>query len=307
MKRIVSLFLMLFILFLIPLISKADDFSKSHGDFFKLLLNDNSDVRLSYTLEKGQKDKDTSAKYDLDYFNLSGELPSALSRDSFTRFGFDYGLRMYQFEGTNNFLGGLDSEELHRIKFSPGYGTFINDNLLLTGIADIGLFSNFKKTPDFDQLKYYANAKLAWRLNPGSLVYLGVEKSDNFDGVTLFPLLGIKLLTEGGEFKINLDLPKQLKLDYNITSKSQLYFLVCVLGEKYRITAGDPEKEFNVFIQDKRVGLGANHWFTNHVGLNFEAGLSIASDLEFETLDTRGYFGEMDTGGYLSAAIKVAL
>ncbi len=293
--------------FLFPQLARAEDFSKVHGDFFKLFLSDNSDAKLKYILEKGQKDKNTSAEYDLDYFSFNGELPVPQSRDSFFRFGFDYGLRMYDFQGTGNFLGGLDSQDLHRIKFSPGYGTFINDNLLLTGNFDLGLFTNFQKSPDFDQLKYYANVKLVWRLNPGSLLYLGIERSDNFDDLTVYPLLGIKLLTEKGEFKISLDLPKELKLDYNITSKSQLYFLVSILGEKYRIAAGDPEREFNVFIQDKRVGLGANHWFTNHIAFNFEVGLTVASDFEFETLDDKGYFGEMDTGGYLAAALKFAL
>lgn len=302
MKKIIVLLILI-----LPRLVLADDFSKAHGDFFKLYLRDNADINVRYLIEKGMEDKNTSAKYDLDYYTVNGEIPSALSRDSFMRWGFDYGLRSYDLHKTKDFIGGADTLDLHRIKFSPGVGTFVNDNLLLTGNVDIGMFTNFKGDFDLDLLKYYAYGKVAWRMHPGSLIYLGLEKTDNFDDVTFYPTLGIKLLTEGGEFRISLDLPKELKLDYNIGPKSQIYFLISVQGEKYRITEGDPEKEFNVFIQDKRIGLGATHWFTNHIAFNFEAGMAVSGDFAFETLDTVGYFGEMDSTGYLTAAFKFAL
>ncbi|MBP9837822.1 MAG: hypothetical protein KBC84_03825 [Proteobacteria bacterium] len=298
----------LFIVLFLPITAFAQNtnFKTAHGDFFKLYFSDRSELQLQYLLGLNQKDSNGPGKFNLNYFTAKGEIPLPQGRDTYFRFGADYGARFYNFKNSAGALSDLDSETFHRIQGSYGIGQFINDDFLLTGIAKLGLFSNLHGNPEQDDFRINGDVIAVWRMNPGTQLVGGLAKANDFADTDYYPILGIRLLTEDGKFRISVTIPREARLDYNITSSSTIYGLLSLSGEKYNLYFSDPDRKVSTFIQDKHLGLGADHWFSTHIGVGLEAGLTIDAKTDLK-LDGQNYLGNLENSAYALAQIKISL
>lgn len=295
------------IAFVTPLIAVAEEpgFSAAHRDFFSLLRPDHADVSFGALYEPEHEEEGGPGSYSLKRFTGAGELLAPLGRDLYLRGGVEYGASMYDFDRVDAARTSLSEETFHRAVASGGAGVFLSSNLLLTGVATLGMYSDFDEGIDFDHAALYGNGMLVYRINPGAQLIVGAERSEVFDDTPLFPLLGIRLLSEDGSIHVSLTLPLEARVGWRLTTQSELYARGKIDGDRYHIDVQGAE--LDVALRDQRVGLGAQLWFGEHVGLTLEGGLALGSEFEFKTVDAGQFRGEMKEAGYLSVELGFAL
>jgi hypothetical protein len=282
------------------------EFSTQHGDFFHLLLPSHEDIHLRYLYEADHGEDGGPGKFDLNSFSAAGELPIPLERDTYLRFGGGYSARWYDFKDVPGAATSTDSDTLHAAELSGGAGIFLNDDLLLSGKGTFGAYSDFDGGLDTDDFRLSGEGELVYRINPGAQLLAGLRWSEDFDDTPIFPLLGIRLLSEDGKLHISLTAPVDLRVGYNINPDIEFYADASLQGNEYRMSAGE-RHDFQVHVQDRRAGLGFRWWLGDTVSLGAEAGLSWTSELKFKTEDAGQFGGDLDPAGYVSADIGIAL
>lgn len=305
-SRFTAIFLVILAL-LSPVGAKADqlaeEFRSAHGDFFYLLRSDRSDVQLGYMIEPGQETKSGSTEFDVEQFYGKFEVPVPLSEDSYLRAGFDFNARRYDFSRSDGSIEGISNETFHRVTGLFGAGTFLSDNLLLNGALQLGVFSNFGDGLDGDDFDVRGETMLVYRLNPSAQLLVGAKLSEDFEDTSLIPLLGLRLLSEDGKLHINLTVPLELRVGYNVFQPFQVFGRVTLSGERYNFTDGPGGANGELRVQDRRIGGGFSWWLGSYVNLECEAGFSFDSEIEFQ-LDGRPDFDrEIDSAGYLRAQL----
>lgn len=281
--------------------------SFSHADFFSLLRPDHADITLGGLYEPEHEEKDGPGSYSLKKFSGSGELLAPLGRDLYLRGGLEYAASLYDFDLVSGARTSIGEETLHRAVLNGGIGMFLSENVLVTGVGSLGIYSDFDEGIDLDHAAIYGSGMLVYRVNPGAQLLLGIERSEVFDETPLFPLLGLRLLSEDGKLHFSLTLPLEARIGWHLSSQSELYVRGRISGERYRIAAGPENTEFSVSVRDQRVGLGAQLWFGEHVGVTLEGGLAVGSELEFKVRDAGQFDGELKEAGYLSCELGFAL
>src|SRR5262249_21973258 len=91
-----------------------DQIAAAHGDFFHLLLPDRDDFEFQYMYVPDQSEDGGPGKYDLNSFSLHGEVPLAVSQDSFFRLGGTYSARDYDFRRVPASPADQSSDTLQR-------------------------------------------------------------------------------------------------------------------------------------------------------------------------------------------------
>lgn len=297
--------LLLCSLWSLPARAEEEAFSKAHGDFFRLMFAEREDLKASYTLQRDVKEKDGPGKYDLDRFLFQGEVALPFQRDTYARIGGAYGARLYDFSFDKQ--AGSEKKTLHRAEVSGGMGTFLTDDFLLTGDLSLGAYSDFESSLETDDFKVFGGGLGAFRVNPGAQLLFGVRVSKDFDDTSIFPLVGFRMMSESGKFHVSLTLPLELRLSYNFDPSLQLYGLASLAGEEYRVDSADSKDRFNLFVQDRHLGLGIGWWVLESLKLGLEAGVSIQSQLEFKSEHENAFDGDLDPSGYFIANFGVAL
>ncbi len=290
--------------------AEEGSFTATHRDFFALLRPDHADIRLGALYEPEHEEDGGPGSFSLKRFSGEGELLAPLGRDLYLRGSLEYAASLYDFDQVANSSLSLDQTTFHRAVAGGGVGIFVSPNLLLTGLATVGLYSDFEDGVDFDHSALYLNGMLVYRVNPGAQLLVGAERSEVFDDTPLFPILGIRLLSEDGSLHISLTLPLEARVGWHLTADSELYIRGKVDGDRYHISAPsvvDGSREIDVAVRDQRVGLGAQLWFGEHVGLTLEGGVAIGSEFEFKTRDAGQFAGEMKEAGYLTCELGFAL
>ena len=288
-----------------PAYADNADFTATHRDFFALLRPDHADITLGALYEPEHEEENGAGSFSLKRFSGAGELLAPLGKELFLRGGLEYGASMYDFDRVEGARAAVREETLHRAVASGGMGIFLTHNLLLTGVATIGMYSDFEDGLDFDHSALYGNGMLIYRINPGAQLLVGAERSEVFDDTPLFPLLGIRLLSEDGSLHVSLTLPLEARVGWRLTTQSELYLRGKVDGDRYHIDVNG--EEVDVAIHDQRVGLGAQLWFGEHVGLTLEGGLAVGSEFELKTVDAGQFRGDLKEAGYISVELGFAL
>ena len=280
-------------------------FTAAHRDFFSLLRPDHADLSFGALYEPEHEEEGGAGSFSLKRFSAAGELLAPLGKELYLRGGMEYGASLYDFDRVGEARTSLSEETFHRAVASGGVGMFLSPNLLLTGVATLGLYSDFDDGVDFDHSALYGNAVLVYRINPGAQLLAGAERSEVFDDTPLFPLLGIRLLSEDGSLHVSLTLPLEARVGWRLTTQSELYARGKIDGDRYHIDVNG--EEIDVAVRDQRVGLGAQLWFGEHVELTLEGGLAVGSEFEFKAVDAGQFLGEMKEAGYLSVELGFAL
>ncbi len=301
------LILLAFVALSIPARALADDFSDAHGDFFHLLFSQREEIKGQYVFEKGHEEEGGPGKFDLNHFSLDAEVPLSLSKQNYFRLGAGYAARLYDFENVSGARTREGDETLHRAEIVGGFGRFITADTLITAAARLGAFSDFDNGLDGDDFQVNGEGLALFRLNPGAMLLFGVRVSEDFDDIPVLPLIGFRMLSDDGKIHVSLTAPVELKVAYNLDPEVQLYLRGSIIGEEYRVDAGEVEDRFRLHLQDRRLGVGTDIWLTEHFKLGAEAGMSIGSELEFKTEAAGQFSKDLDLAGYFLANIGVAL
>lgn len=280
-------------------------FLAAHSDFFNLLYPDDSQFKFRYLFQPTNKASDGPGEFDIHQFSLIAEAPFPLSRNLYYRFGLEYGAQLYDFDRVAQARTMDNSDLFHKVVANAGAGLFLTDNLLITGVAQPGMYSDFNNGLNTQDFKLFWNGLFVYRLNHGAQLLAGAAYNEVFDDAPLIPLIGVRLQGEDGKLQIALTAPLELRVAYNTTPRVQFYAGYWISGDEFRVNIGEPT--FNAQVQERRLGGGVVYWFGQHWNMNVEAGVSLASRLKFKVADAGQFSGELDPTGYVAAGVGVGL
>ena len=276
-------------------------FVNAHSEFFHLLNADHDDIKLGYYYQPETEEEDGEGEFALQKGFARFDLPMPISRNSFFRFGANYEYRGYDFKQS---ASSLPSDALHKLEIASGFGTFLSDNTLFTVIPTLGMYSDMDGMSEED-FQLHGKSYFVHRVNPGSAILLGAAYDETFDDTPIYPLLGVRMLSNDGSFHLVITLPTEIKMAFNVTPQTQYYIGGWINGDEYRYS-GDQD-DFNVSIRENRVGLGLIQWFNDSVNLQLEAGAQIRDEFNFKTDDTTLFENDVETAPYIWAAFGFAL
>jgi hypothetical protein len=301
--------LLVYSLFLTPgLICRAvaqENFASKHGSFFHLYSADRAEGAFTYRFVSDQEEDGGSGKYDLHVFGAKAELPRPMDDDFYLRLGGEFNARKYEFASDGGRFREDNSRTLYKTVLRGGAGWFLGEDVLLTGVAEGGGYSDYEDSPDEDDLQLHGEGFLIFRVNPGAQIVFGVKESNDLEDYSVFPLFGVRLLSEDGRFHLSVTAPLEARVGYSISPEFQLYAGGWISGDEYRIALREGSSE--VFQQDRLIGLGMNYWLGSHVNLRVEGGASVESKLEYKADFAREFSGGLDYAPYVGGALSFAL
>lgn len=264
-------------------------FVNEHSSFFRVFNTETAEARLGYHYEPSHEEKDGIGEFDLNAYFLKGDVPTALNKDFFLRFGGEYENRNYDLKTAPAFAGADSSVTLHKVVLLGGAGLFLSPNLLATGALRPGVYSDLDGGVEFDEFKLYADAKLAWRINPGTQLVVGAAYDEVFDSTPVYPLLGVRILSEDGRLHLSLTLPVEARIGYSFNPNTEVFLRGSITGEEYNAKLGDPGQKVKIHTHEQEVALGLSYWVAEHVNLEIEGGVSSGSEFELKH-DQAGQF-----------------
>lgn len=275
----------------------AENFSKTHADFFHLLHPQKSEIELAYSVEPQRGEDGGPGEFDLNDFSAKLDIPTPLSADTYLSNGLGFQAKVYDFKAVPS-ITETSSNTLYKGVLQSGIGHFVTEDFLLEAKTWFGFYSDLDGGIDDNALHLYGDGEGVYRLNPYTQVLAGVRYSEDFDDTPLFPLVGFRLATTEGKLLFSVTAPLEASVTYNLDEKSLLYVGGWISGDEYRMTAGPLGREFNVQVYDQRIGAGYSYWFGKHFKINVEAGALVGSEFEFKTLDAGQFNGDMEPGAY---------
>lgn len=290
------------------LISRAEgqeNFAAKHGGFFHLYSADRAEGSFGYRFVSDQEQDKGSEKYDLHLFAAEVELPRPVSDDFYYRLGGEFNARKYKFASSGGLLREDSSSTLYKTLLRGGAGWFMGEDVLLTGVVEGGGYSDYEDSPDVDDFQLHGEGFLIIRVNPGAQLVFGVKESNDLEDYSLFPLFGMRLLSEDGRFHLSLTAPLEIRVGYNISPQFQVFAGGWISGDEYRVKLRNGSSE--VFQQDRLIGLGMSYWLGSHVNLKLEGGASVESKLKYKADFARDFSGDLDYAPYVGGALSFAL
>lgn len=289
----------------LPFSAAAEEASK-HGDFRYLLEPNRSYSTLSYMHEPKMEEDGGPGEYSLNKFEADISKAFELTEDADLLFGGTYGARVYSFEEVPEAITSTGGETLHEVSFLVGIEYFLSDSIYMQGYARDGLYTDFNGDLDLDDFNLEGQGLIAFRINPGTALILGAEYSHRFVDFDFFPIVGLRILSSSGGMHINLTLPTEAEVTFNLSSDFSIYAGAWIDGDRYNVRFGSATDDFDVNIQENRIGGGMYYWLGQHVRLGVEGGALIGSKFEFEPTNAGQFKDDLETGPYISASLGLS-
>ncbi len=285
----------------------GQEFLAAHHDFFALYLAQENEVKVNYLYEPGVDSKSGSGSFDMNLYGADIEFPRPLGRDSFLILGAGFEARQYDFSGKGWSRLGVSNDTLYKISPTPGIGTFLNDDLLLIGKLNSGIYSDLQDSLSSEDFRFYGQAMLAYRFHPGTQLLLGVAQTDAYEDYPTLPLVGMRLLNDDGSVHISVTAPLEARIGLRPAPQLEFYGGYWASGAKYAASPG--REDVDITVRDRRVGGGVSFWFGSHLNLVVEGGVFLNSEFDYSNNRRVEIVpnSDLETAPYISAQIGFAL
>lgn len=252
-------------------------FRGAHADFVRDATSD-ALVQLYGTALPEAQLHNEPGEFDLLQWTLDATVPLPLSRDDFLVAGALAGTRDYDFTGVPT----LADERLHRYALRLGAGAFVDDDLVVQGYWQPGVWSDLDGTLHTEDWRlWYGRALAIWRAAPDVFWKAGFILTDAVDTGAL-PLLGVTWHL-GAQWRLEVLLPRDLKLVWWPDPAWALSAGLRIEADEYHIRGpeelGTPEHD--VHVQEVYAFLGAEHLLTDSLSLFVRAGTSVAGNYDW--------------------------
>lgn len=259
-----------------------NEFREAHQQFFRLLTGEGKDIEVRHLIVPKAESTSGNGRLALEQETVSAELPIPISRDFFLRFSPEYDARFYKFSNVEILGQRPGRVTYHRAVVGVGAGYFANDNLFLTGKFDPALMSDLDGPIDHEDVQYFGQGLVVYQFSELAQIVAGVLSDDLFQGTEVYPVAALRLRSADRRWHLKLTPPVDARLGYMVNSKDQVYLRFWQTGDEFRTFFEDVPAEFDVRIEDRRVGVGLLHWIDQHLNFSVEVGAAIASQFDFQ-------------------------
>lgn len=291
----ISSFVLLLLAFPLSSAVANSEFVDAHGSFLSLYSPNQANLDLKYRFAPERKDDgEGSNEFDEHVFSAGIVKAIPFSEDTALPLRAVYEARLLDLDQRSEVLDD-DQETLHRIEFSPGISTFINENLLFMGAVRVGVFGNLKGSINGDDWQVLGSGEFAYSCGNDLMFTAGVSVSEDFDDAAVLPLLGLRY--RAGSWFFDVRLPQKAEISYSFTDAVSLYGGGYLSGSQYRVDLGNGE-DFDIQLRDQKVGGGLMWWLSDSFRLTVEGGVLVGQDAFEVKVGGREFEGDLDEGGY---------
>lgn len=257
--------------------SAADDFRVAHAEFARRATSE-APVQLTGVYLPDAELHNEPGEFDLTHWVLDAAVPIPLSRDTFLLAGALAGQRIYRFDGVPT----LADETLHHYAPRFGIGKFLDDDLVVQGYLEPGVYSDLGGTLHSEDWRlWYARALAVWRCDDDLFLKGGFILTDTTDSGAL-PLVGATWHF-ARDWRFETLLPRDLKLVWTPGPHWILSGGFRIESNEYHIRGpaalGSPEHD--VHAQEVYAFLGAEYLFASGLSTFVRFGAPIAGNYDW--------------------------
>jgi hypothetical protein len=265
----------------------TNEFITAHRDFIRLATGEWKDIEVRYLFEDDHNFKNSGgANLAMSEALVAGEVPIVLTRDTFLRASVYYANRIYDFHNLLIRTDNVNTESLHKIQIGGGFGTFVTDDVLITGVVKPGIYSNLRHGFNSEYLNVYGELFVIYRFSPHAQIIGGAVTNELFENIQVYPVLAARFLSPSGRYRLNITPPVSLRAAARVNECLEMYTGFWLTGDRYRVNLKQLDEEFNVQIQDRRLGVGSIYFLSDHTNVSIESGITLTNRFELKIGDS---------------------
>lgn len=278
----------------------VEEFRAAHGDFLRDAISGPL-VQLRWTEAADAELEGEEGDFDLEQWVLEALVPIPLSRDSFLIGGVYADRRRYEFHD----VPGIEDDVLWRYGVNLGYGRFLDDDLVVQGIWQPGVYSDHDESLESRDLRWWYGTGLAiWRQHPALFWKLGLTLNDAVD-TGVIPLVGV-VWHLGGNVRFETLLPRDVKLVWRPDERWILSGGLLIASEEYHLRGpaalGHPEHD--VHVQERVLFVEAEGRWTEHLSTFVRVGTPLGGNYDWSYGGgLPEYEGELDEGSFVTVGL----
>jgi hypothetical protein len=267
-------------------------FMEAHGSFLNARDRYRPMLEASYLMHRTAEVKGEPGHFDLDHVRVDGRVRWPVDPDSFLIVGPKFSARHYNF---NPQVVGAEDDTLYVAGANLGFGTFLEENLLLELVFSPGLYSDLDGAIKSRDWQWYGDALLTIRQTDQLYWKIGAYHSDDFRDVNLLPLAGVSWQFLPS-MRLDVLLPKRAELSINPWTSTVLHLGVDLEGEQYRWRSEPATGKVrrNLWVQEIRARVGIVQRLTDNFSLFGNVGINLAGDYRFYDAAGNRYNGTLD-------------
>jgi hypothetical protein len=256
-------------------------FSEAHADFLaKRDRFEPSFVVAARGLLDGNLNNE-NGDFDMGEVRAEGMAPIVIDPDSVLLFGGKALARRY--EMSSDFRGGVEDQTVQAYGANIGLGHFFSTDTYAEAVFSPGVYSDFDGTLHSDDWQFFGRGLLTYRLNEDVFVKGGVEVTQVFEDVPVYPLLGISAQFHPA-WRTDILLPRKAELSFLPTDALTIFGQITLDGDEFRVRSSSNfgKRPYSLQTQELAIYFGGSYRFTDNLSLYAKIGSVIAGDHRFQ-------------------------
>jgi len=277
-------------------------FSERHGAYLTRSKRYEPKGFARYTLIPNAKVTSEPGSFDMQEVRVRGDAPMVVDPDAYLSVGGEFRHRHYDF--TNNILGAGD-DDLFVLGARLGGGVFVNDDILLEGMFRPGLYSDLDGTLTHHDWFWFGHGLATLRAHDNLFFKAGVEVSQDFDDVDVFPLAGLAWVVND-QFRVDILLPHRIEASWSPNAGVTTVRVGTYLeGDQYRVrsSAATGKRSVDWQTQEITLSVGALHRLTDYLSVFGEVGSVIAGDTKIRDGTSQSYNGAIEPTFFFNVGV----
>ncbi len=264
-------------------------FHQLHGQFLRE--EDRFRPALNFALfwQENAEVKGEPGEIELLRWKVDGSWRSPVDPDQFVIVEPRFQGSKYKFRGTQ--LNNAD-ETLYDLELGLGFGKFFSEDLLVEAVLTPGVHSDLDGTLHHEDWRLFGRILATWRGQERLYWKLGVEASEVFKDVPVYPVLGLGWLFHE-QWRLDAELPRRAELTWLASEATHVYASVRLDGDRYNIRQGfgNAERTYLVRTQELNAAVGLLHRINDRLSLFGEVGGTLGGKFDFEDVAGNAMYG----------------
>jgi hypothetical protein len=272
-------------------------FLAAHGDFARAATRAQPMLQLAAGWVPEGEVRHEPGDFELQHYLFDATVPIPLGRDSFLVTGAHAGARRYEFSAA---VPGASDEVLVNAGLRIGYGTFVDDDLVVQGYWQPSLYSDLDGTLNHRDWKLWYGAALAVkRMSPTWFWKAGLALTDAVD-TGVIPVGGFAWLP-AQRWRVDVLLPQYVQVSHDPHPAWTLHAGLELRSEEFHVRSpvAQGRLERDIHVQDLRAVVGALHRLDEHASVFARIGSNVTGHYDWS------YAPEPDYDGSLEPALFV--
>lgn len=255
-------------------------FHDAHGDFLVEADRYEPEVRARLGWQPNGRLQSVPGDFDMTELAIDGRVPIEVDPDNALLVGGHLGTRRYQFDTVT----GVQDESLSRMALDLGFLSFLQPDLMVEVVFSPGVYSDLDGGLHSQDWQFLGHGIATWKYRDDLYLKAGLEVSQVFDDVPVYPVAGLAWLV-APQWRVDVLLPRKAEISWSPHGQLVVHGGFELDGQEYRVRsdAATGKRRFDFDVQELRLVVGGLWRFTDHLSAFGKLGTTLAGDHNFRT------------------------